>query len=88
MQRRHLTNYLPAALALLCLLPWDLLACKYNVRDVGFVDLETGPYRLYGFVRSDTPEDFTRLIRETATAVFLDANAELQIVNMDDKPGE
>lgn len=88
MNRRPLITYWRAALALLCLLPSELFACKYNVRDVGFVDLETGPYRLHCFIRSNSPEDFTRLIRETAAAVFLDSNVELQVVNLDRQPGE
>ena len=35
---------------LACLLSVEALACRFNVRDVGFVDLGSEPYRLYIFV--------------------------------------
>ena len=38
------------ALIFACLISIDALACRFNVRDVGFVDLGSEPYRLFIFV--------------------------------------
>ncbi len=46
----------------------DALACRFTVRDVGFVDLGKPPYRLYGFVKSDTPEEAVGTFRRIARA--------------------
>ncbi|MCZ7636610.1 MAG: PQQ-binding-like beta-propeller repeat protein [Verrucomicrobia bacterium] len=51
-------------LALTCWLPpATLLACRYNVRDVGFVDLETESYRLCIFVPPGTPAPSLALLQ-------------------------
>ena len=72
-----------AVLIWLCLLPSVTRACRYNVRDVGFVDLETETYRLYGFVRTDTPADTVSLFRELPLSVLRDCNVEFEIVKTD-----
>ena len=50
-------------------------ACKYNVRDVGFVDWDPVPYRLLALVNGQSQAAQT--IRYTAAASFLEANVEL-----------
>jgi len=51
-----------------------VLACKYNVRDVGFVDLENVSHRLVVTPGTATPKAEVDTLRHTAGAVFLDSN--------------
>jgi len=70
-------------LLLLLLSPATALACRYNVRDVGFVDLETETYHLYGFIRPETPADAVSLLQQLPTAALRDCNIQVEIVNAD-----
>lgn len=51
-----------------------VLACKYNVRDVGFVDLEPTRHRLVVTPGKATPKEVVDTLRHTAGAVLLDSN--------------
>jgi len=72
----------PIRLIALCLLvhctAW---ACKYSVRDVGFVGLEAGPYRVCCFVPRQSDKDFAEVLRQTASVMFFDANVELELID-------
>ncbi len=68
------------AILLLCLLSADALACRFNVRDVGFVDLGSEPYRLYLFVGDAMPEAERESLQSIATATFYDSNVETQLL--------
>jgi hypothetical protein len=58
--------------------------CMYNVRDVGFTDIGVRiPYRLYYYVREDTPETLTSTFRQISYAVLMDSNIEVEIINVD-----
>jgi hypothetical protein len=70
-------------LLLACLSPCAAIACKYTVRDVGFVDLGAPSYRLYLFVRDNTPKGLGAAFKQASYAVLLDSNVELDIVNVD-----
>jgi len=72
-----------AILVWACLQPCLTLACRYNVRDAGFVDTETEPYRLYGIIRSNTPADSVAALQEVSAAELRDSNISLEIVNAD-----
>src|SRR5262249_21142127 len=61
-----------------------VLGCKYNVRDVGFVDLEPTAYKLYCLIDYDTPKEFADAFRQTAHATLLDANVEFEVVRTDE----
>ena len=52
-------------------------ACKYNVRDAGFVDFEPAPYRLLVVTNETTPADWREQLRHVAAVSLLDANVEL-----------
>lgn len=68
----------------------DALACRFTVRDVGFVDLGSPPYHLYGFVKNDTPEEAVTTFRRIARAALIDSNVDVEMVNIDtdrDHPG-
>lgn len=59
------------------------LACRFNVRDVGFVDLGSKPYRLYCHVERDTPQELISQIEDISVAALLDSNIEPEVVNVD-----
>lgn len=59
------------------------LACEYNVRDVGFVDLKTMPYTLYIYVDNTTPETVSDNLEEALFMGLLDSNIDSVIVNVD-----
>ncbi|MGK0184854.1 MAG: hypothetical protein ACI9R3_000628 [Verrucomicrobiales bacterium] len=57
-------------------------ACRFNVRDVGFVDLGSNPYTFYCVVSQDTPQATITSIKQIATAAFLNVNIEPKIVEL------
>ena len=57
--------------------------CMYTVRDAGFVDIGDIPYRLYYYIREDTPKEFTSTFKKTSYAAFIDSNVEVEIINVD-----
>src|SRR5512139_2482851 len=59
------------------------LACRYNVRDVGFVDLETEAYHLYAFTRAETPAEIVSLLQQRPAAALRDCNIQVEVVNRD-----
>ena len=67
----------------ICLQPVPTLACRYNVRDVGFVDLGVEPYTLFCYVRDATPAELASQFTETARPALRDCNIETQVVNLD-----
>lgn len=58
-------------------------ACRYNVRDVGFVDLDNEPFRLYCFIRHDTPPDHRAFLQHHAGPRLDNANIHFEIVDTD-----
>jgi len=66
-----------------CLQTHSALACRYNVRDIGFVDLGTEPYYLYGYVRQDTPVDITSGFKKISSAGLMESNIKSEIINID-----
>lgn len=71
---RILATILTLSLAL------DALACRFNVRDVGFVDLGSEPYRLYIFVPEGTARKDLELIKSTAYATYLESNIKAEVL--------
>lgn len=59
-------------------------ACRYSVRDVGFIDLGSEPYELFCYVRKDTPQDVAAALREIPLAALLDSNIRSTLVNADE----
>ena len=72
------------ALILACLIYMDALACRFNVRDVGFVDLGSEPYRLFIFVPEGTPNSEIELLESTAYATYLDSNVKATVLSPKD----
>lgn len=68
-----------------CFQTAPLLACKYNVRDTGFVDLGDRPYYLFGYVKDDTPADALSVFEQVPPAVLMDSNVRFEIINIDEQ---
>ena len=66
-----------------CLQTHSAFACRYNVRDVGFVDLGTEPYYLYGYVSQDTPVAITSSFKKILRAALMESNIKGEIINID-----
>ena len=67
-------------LILACMISMDALACRFNVRDVGFVDLGSDPYRLFIFIPEGTPKSEIELLKSTAYATYLDSNVKATVL--------
>lgn len=52
----------------------DAFACRFNVRDVGFVDLGSEKYRLLIFVPDATPTAEVESLKSIAYATYLESN--------------
>ncbi|MBI4657407.1 MAG: hypothetical protein HY735_00935 [Verrucomicrobia bacterium] len=65
--------------------PHSLLACRYNVRDVGFVDFGTEAYHLYVFVQNNTPPDFISLLQTLPSSALRASNVEVELINTDEQ---
>jgi hypothetical protein len=79
----------PLVLALVawgCVPAGLVFACRYNVRDVGFVDLAAEPYQLYGYVRADTPADLRAQLVEGVSTSLRDCNIQFELVDADATP--
>lgn len=59
------------------------LACRYNVRDVGFVDLETEAYRLCVFIPPEFPAHSLSLLQRMPAVALRDCNIQLELVTAD-----
>jgi len=57
-------------------------ACRFNVREVGFVDLGIQPYYFYWFVSQDTPKDFVSSFKEVSDAAFMGSNIQSVIIDV------
>ncbi len=67
----------------LCFQTAPVWACKYNVRDTGFVDFGDRPYYLFGYVKDDTPADALSVFEQLPLAVLMDSNVRFEIINID-----
>ncbi|HNQ87489.1 MAG TPA: hypothetical protein PKM73_02510 [Verrucomicrobiota bacterium] len=62
------------------LLPARVLGCRYNVRDVGFVDIELEPYRLYVMAPADAPAAIGMPPGEALAVELRDCNIECELI--------
>jgi hypothetical protein len=60
--------------------PAHLSACRYNVRDLGFVDLGEGTYTLFCYYGTETSPARAAQIVELARATFRDANLQAVVL--------
>lgn len=66
-----------------CVQAWPVFACRYNVREIGFVDLGIEPYYFCAYVNQDTPADVNSSFEQILNAALMDTNVEFEIVNVD-----
>ncbi len=76
----------PALLSLLVGLPVSVQACKYSVRDVGFVDLATDTYGLYLFLGPGTDANRVTDAKTIAAATFVESNLNLVVADLGREP--
>ena len=67
----------------ICLQTNPAFACRYNVRETGFVDFGIESYYLYGYISKDTPADIISSFREISYAALLDSNIKAEIIDTD-----
>lgn len=58
-------------------------ACRYNVREVGFVDLRIESYYLFGYISDETDSDTVSSFKQAADIGLENSNIEFEIVNID-----
>lgn len=66
--------------------PWLARACRYNVRDLGFIEHGTEAYTFYAFVRGDTPAEVRRQLTQLPSAILSDSNIQLEVVDLEKQP--
>ncbi|MFP6584229.1 MAG: hypothetical protein VCD00_16965 [Candidatus Hydrogenedentota bacterium] len=74
--------------AMLCISQSVAVACEYNVRDVGFVDLKTMPYRLYIYVNDSIADDLKTSLDDALFMELLDSNIDVTMLNVDSDAGK
>jgi hypothetical protein len=57
-------------------------SCKYTVRDIGFTDLGSTPYKLYLYYDDDTSEEIVSTFRRITYAALLETNVEAEIIDI------
>lgn len=72
-------------LFLILALTFDVFACRYTVREIGFADITSRHYHLYCYVRNDTPADFISAFKRISYAALSDANIEVETIHADDQ---
>jgi hypothetical protein len=77
---------MPVLCAGLCLGTSSSLACRYNVRDVGFVDLDAEAYHLYALAGPEIQPDTLARIRTRSVEWLRDSNVSLELVQTSQEP--
>jgi len=75
----------PVPLAFLLTLSWicPASACRYNVRETGFVDLGMEPYVLCGYVDGNTPADVAAAFKRIPDAALAESNVIFRLIDTD-----
>ncbi len=58
-------------------------ACRYNVRETGFVDLRIEPYYLFGYIRDVTGAEVVSRFEQVAEVGLENSNIDFEIINID-----
>ncbi len=73
-----------------CLHYSPAVACRYNVRDIGFADLGSNSYYLFGYFSEDSSEQLIADFKEVVSPALLDSNVKSEAINVEeqkDHPG-
>ncbi len=84
MGRVHRSSWI--ALMLVLLSAQAVQACRYNIRDVGAVDLEYDSYYLFGYFDKQTPASVVSAFEKAATAKLDGANVLGEMINVTQDP--
>jgi hypothetical protein len=57
--------------------------CRYNVREVGFIDIGIEPYQLFAYVPENTPAQEVEALKEAVDAALVDTNIRFEPVTVD-----
>ena len=60
-----------------------VFACKYNVRETGFIDLGFKPYIFYGYINEEIPEGMRSSFQAISASLLRDCNLEFEMINTD-----
>jgi len=60
-----------------------VFGCRYNVREVGFIDVGVETYRLFVYLPQAVPPDEVARLKETADAALVDSNVRFEVVAAD-----
>ena len=60
-------------------------SCQYNVREVGFADLNRQPYYLFGYIDHKTGADITSTFSTVALDHLKNSNIIFELINIDDQ---
>ncbi len=63
------------------------LACRYNVRETGFVDLGAEPYILCGYIDANTPAEVMTAFKELPDAALAESNVVFRLIDVDREKG-
>jgi hypothetical protein len=70
----------------LCDLAWQcnpVYGCRYNVREVGFIDLGIEPYRLFVYLPANAMAQEAATLQEVADAALLETNVRFETLTVD-----
>lgn len=62
-----------------------VFACRYNVRETGFIDLGIDPYYLFGYVDRDTPAEAVSSFQEILAAALMDSNIKFEMIEVKER---
>jgi len=74
-------------LMLACGCPWgtnSAWACRYNVLEVGFIDLGIEPYHLLGYVDESTPDTLVSIFEDRAGVSLIDTNVQFELIRVEE----
>ncbi|HUV14863.1 MAG TPA: hypothetical protein VMY18_14565 [Acidobacteriota bacterium] len=74
------------ALGLLVAASSESLACRYNVRETGFVDLGIESYRLLSFVGPETATEEISQLESLAAEILAGSSISLEVISVDQDP--
>jgi len=58
-------------------------ACRFNVRETGFVDLENEHYFLVGYINDQTPAGITKDFMDVSNSMLSGSNLKFELINLD-----
>jgi hypothetical protein len=85
MKQMHVVKLL-LVLGLLGALSPELLACRYNVRETGFVNLGIESYRLLLFADSAVPSEDVAQLETLARETLADSSVSVELISVDKTP--